>query len=82
MVYIAFDAGLVHLSDVRLMSKYTRTLSEERGPRKLLTRKHGNLQCKMPCKRSPIDRRLLPSDWVEMENREVTIDRSMGFESY
>ena len=26
MVHIAFDAGLTHLGDVRLMSEYTRTL--------------------------------------------------------
>ena len=46
MVHIAFDAGLIHLSDVRLMSEYTRTLSRKGGPRKLLTQKHGNPQCK------------------------------------
>ncbi len=42
MVHIAFDAGLIHLGDVRLMSEYTRTLSCKGGPRKLLTQKHGN----------------------------------------
>ena len=41
MVHIAFDAGLIHLGDVRLMSEYTRTLSGKSGPRKLLTQKQG-----------------------------------------
>lgn len=39
MVHIAFDAGLIHLDDVRLMSEYTRTLSGKGGPRKLLARR-------------------------------------------
>jgi len=39
MVHIAFDAGLIHLNDVRLMSEYTRTLSAKGGPRKLLAAK-------------------------------------------
>ena len=41
MVHIAFDAGLIHLGDVRLMSEYTRTLSGKGGPRKLLSSKQG-----------------------------------------
>jgi hypothetical protein len=41
MVHIAFDAGLIHLGDVRLMSEYTRTLSGKGGPRTLLTQKVG-----------------------------------------
>jgi hypothetical protein len=36
IVHIAFDAGLIHLDDVRLMSEYTRILSAKGGPRKLL----------------------------------------------
>ena len=39
MVHIAFDAGLIHLGDVRLMSEYTRTLCGKGGPRKLLAQK-------------------------------------------
>jgi len=39
MVHIAFDAGLINLADVRLMSEYTRTLSGKGGPRKLLAQK-------------------------------------------
>jgi len=39
MVHIAFDAGLINLGDVRLMSEYTRTLSGKGGPRKLLAQK-------------------------------------------
>jgi hypothetical protein len=38
MVHIAFDAGLIHLADVRLMSEYTRSLTGKGGPRKLLAR--------------------------------------------
>lgn len=41
MVHIAFDAGLIHLGDVRLMSEYTRILSTKGGPRKLLTQRTG-----------------------------------------
>lgn len=37
MVHIAFDAGLIHLDDVRLMSEYTRVLTAKGGPRRLLT---------------------------------------------
>lgn len=36
MVHIAFDAGLIHLDDVRLMSEYTRILAAKGGPRRLL----------------------------------------------
>ena len=39
MVHIAFDAGLIHLGDVRLMSEYTRILSAKGGPRKFLSEK-------------------------------------------
>jgi len=39
MVHIAFDFGLIHLADVRLMSEYTRSLTGKGGPRKLLARK-------------------------------------------
>jgi len=45
MVHIAFDAGLIHLGDVRLMSEYTRTLSGKGGPRKLL-KKQASTQSK------------------------------------
>jgi len=46
MVHIAFDAGLIHLGDVRLMSEYTRTISGKGGPRKLLTQKQASPQSK------------------------------------
>jgi len=46
MVHIAFDAGLIHLGDVRLMSEYTRTLSGKGGRRKLLTQKQARTQSK------------------------------------
>lgn len=46
MVHIAFDAGLIHLGDVRLMSEYTRTLSGKGGPRTLLTQKQASPQSK------------------------------------
>ncbi len=36
MLHIAFDAGIIHLNDVRLMSEYTRVLFKKSGPRKLL----------------------------------------------
>ena len=39
MVHIAFDAGLIRLDDVRLMSEYTRSLSKKGGPRRLLAPK-------------------------------------------
>jgi hypothetical protein len=42
IVHIAFDAGVIHQTDVKLMSEYTRILSGKGGPRKLLTRQHGD----------------------------------------
>jgi hypothetical protein len=36
MLHIALDDGILHLSDIRLMSEYTRTLYRKGGPRRRL----------------------------------------------
>ena len=38
IVHIAFDAGVINLDDVRLMSEYTRILTKKGGPRRMLGR--------------------------------------------
>ncbi len=42
MTHIAFDAGIIRLSDVRLMSEYTRVLLKKSGPRTMLGSPHSD----------------------------------------
>lgn len=53
IVHIAFDAGVIHQTDVMLMSECTRILSGKGGPRKLLTHPKGDQDVKHQRNHSP-----------------------------